>query len=144
MVKIKMVYEGGLRCVATHGPSETILATDAPVDNHGRGEAFSPTDLVATALATCMSTIMGIVAERHGWDLTGMRVEVSKEMSPNLPRRIGRLSTEFWIPVPKSADPNSLLERAALTCPVHHSLHPEVEKPVAFHWAAEPVAEVHS
>lgn len=132
-----MVYERDLRCVATHGPSGTTLTTDAPVDNHGRGESFSPTDLVATALASCMATIMGIVAARHEWDLTGMRCEVSKEMSQDSPRRIRRLSTTIWIPLPKSADPKGLLERAAFTCPVHHSLHPEVEKPVVFHWADE-------
>lgn len=141
MVKMAMVYEGGLRCVATHGPSGTTLATDAPVDNHGRGESFSPTDLVATGLASCMATIMGIVAARHSWNLEGMRVEVIKEMSSDLPRRISRLSTEFWIPLPRSADPNRLLERSAFTCPVHQSLHPDVEKPVTFHWAEELVAK---
>ncbi len=139
MVKMKMVYEGGLRCVATHGPSGITLATDAPVDNQGRGESFSPTDLLATALATCMATIMGIVADRHGWNLEGMRVEVSKEMARDTPRRISRLNTEFWIPLPKSADPDSLLERAAFTCPVHHSLHSDIEKPVVFNWLDEPV-----
>lgn len=137
MVKMMMIYEGGLRCVATHGPSGRQLQTDAPVDNHGRGESFSPTDLVATGLATCMATIMGIVAERHGWKLEGMRCEVSKEMSQEAPRRIARLVTEFWIPLPGSTDPNRLLERAAATCPVHRSLHPEIEKPVIFHWADE-------
>lgn len=140
MVKIGMLYEGSLRCTATHGPSGEILVTDAPVDNHGRGESFSPTDLVATALATCMATIMGIVAERHGWDLQGMRVEVSKEMSANTPRRIARLTVEFWMPVAKSMDPNGLLERAAFTCPVHQSLHPDIEKPVSFHWLPETIA----
>jgi putative redox protein len=137
MVKMSMVYEGGLRCVATHGPSGKKLDTDAPVDNHGRGESFSPTDLVATALAACMATIMGIVADRHGWGLEGMRMEVSKEMTTEPPRRIARLTTEIWIPIPASQDPNRLLERGAATCPVHRSLHPEVEKPVIFHYAKE-------
>lgn len=126
--------------MATHEPSGETLTTDAPVDNCGKGESFSPTDLVATALASCMTTIMGIVGDRHGWDLTGMKVSVTKEMAKGTPRRIARLSTEFWIPLQKSADPNGLLERAALTCPVHHSLHPDVEKPVTFHWAEEPVS----
>jgi len=136
MVKMTLVYEGGLRCVATHGPSGETLKTDAPVDNHGRGESFSPTDLVATALASCMATIMGIVAERHGWNLNGMRLEVTKEMTKEAPRRIARLATEIWLPIPASADPNRLLERGAATCPVHHSLHPEVEKPVVFHYVS--------
>ena len=125
--------------MTTHGPSGTELATDAPVDNHGKGESFSPTDLVATALANCMATIMGIVAGRHGWDLTGMRSEVTKEMSTDTPRRIRKLSVEFWIPLPRSADPKGLLERSALTCPVHQSLHPDIEKPVVFHWLGSEV-----
>lgn len=134
---MNIVYEGSLRCRVTHGPSGETLITDAPVDNHGKGESFSPTDLVASALATCMATIMGIVAERHGWDLAGMKIEVTKEMTRETPRRIARLATEIKLPLPKSADPNGLLERAAFTCPVHHSLHPEVEKPVVFRWADE-------
>lgn len=137
MVTMTTVYDGELRCVTTHGPSGAKLATDAPVDNHGKGESFSPTDLVAAALASCMATIMGIVAERHGWDLTGMRIEVKKEMWTDPPRRIRRLSTEFRMPVPASTDPNKLLERSARTCPVHRSLHPEIEKPIVFHWAEE-------
>ncbi|HVY12882.1 MAG TPA: OsmC family protein [Alphaproteobacteria bacterium] len=131
MVKIALEYTGGLHCVATHGPSGRKLETDAPVDNQGRGESFSPTDLVATGLGSCMATLMGIWANRHGVDLTGMRVEVIKEMSKDTPRRIARLATEIWVPVAK----NEALERAALTCPVHHSLHPDIEKPVTFHWA---------
>jgi putative redox protein len=138
MVKIGIVYEGGLRCVATHGPSGGKLLTDAPIDNHGRGESFSPTDLLATGLGACMATIMGIVANKQGWKLEGMKIEVEKEMTKELPRRIQRLSTVFWMPIPKSADPGGLLERAAFTCPVHLSLHPEVEKLVVFHWAPEP------
>lgn len=137
MVKMSVVYEGGLRCAATHGPSQRHLETDAPVDNHGRGESFSPTDLVATAVATCIATTMGIVAERHGWKLEGMRLEVTKEMTKEPPRRIAQLATEIWMPIPASADPNRLLERAAATCPVHRSLHPEVDKPVVFHYTEQ-------
>jgi putative redox protein len=137
MVKMSLVYEGGLRCRATHGPSGNTLETDAPLDNRGRGESFSPTDLVATALASCMATIMGMVADRHGWSLDGMRLEVSKEMTREGPRRIERLTTEIWVPLAASADPNRLLERGAATCPVHHSLHPDVQKPVIFHYAEE-------
>jgi Predicted redox protein, regulator of disulfide bond formation len=93
MVKIDLRYAGGLRCAATHGPSGQTLQTDAPVDNHGRGESFSPTDLVATALGACMATIMGIAAERHEIDLRGMQIEVLKGMSADLPRRIAQLTT---------------------------------------------------
>lgn len=134
MVKISIAYEGGLRCAATHGPSGQIVHTDAPVDNHGRGESFSPTDLVATALGSCMATIMGIVAQRHEIDLTGLQIEVTKEMSIDTPRRIARLTTTFRIPLPPDHPQRLLLENAALTCPVHQSLHPEVAKPVDFQW----------
>jgi len=133
MVKIALEYTGGLHCVATHGPSGRSLETDAPVDNHGRGESFSPTDLVATALGTCMATVMGIYAEARDIDLTGMRVEVGKEMTQTSPRRIARLTVDIWLPAGVKKD--AALERAALTCPVHASLHPEMEKPVVFHYA---------
>ena len=135
MVKIDIRYEGGLRCVATHGPSGQKLHTDAPVDNHGRGESFSPTDLVATALGACMATIMGIVADRHQIDLRGMEIEVTKEMSAEAPRRIAKLTTKIKVPLPPEHPQRALLENAALTCPVHKSLHPEIEKPLEFDWA---------
>jgi putative redox protein len=134
MVKVSINYEGGLRCGAKHGPSGKTVVTDAPVDNHGKGESFSPTDLVATALGTCMATIMGIVAERHRIDLAGMKIEVSKEMSTDAPRRIARLTTMIDVPLPADHPGRELLERAALTCPVHQSLHPEIEKPLEFRW----------
>ncbi len=134
MVKIALEYTGGLHTVATHGPSGRTIETDAPVDNHGKGEAFSPTDLVAGALGACMSTVMGIYAESHGLDLKGMRVAISKEMTQTPPRRIARITTEIWFPA--GIEKNAALERAALTCPVHASLHPDVEKPVTFHYAA--------
>lgn len=135
MVKIDIRYEGGLRCAATHGPSGQSLHTDAPVDNHGRGESFSPTDLVATALGTCMATIMGIAAERHQIDLRGMKIEVTKEMSADAPRRIAKLATTIKIPLPPDHPQRTLLENAALTCPVHKSLSAETAKPVDFEWA---------
>lgn len=134
MVKISIRYEGGLRCEAMHGSSGQKLFTDAPVDNHGKGESFSPTDLVATALGSCMATIMGIAADRHEIDLTGMRIEVTKEMSTDAPRRIARLATVIDVPVAMDHANRELLERAALTCPVHQSLHPDVEKPLEFRW----------
>jgi putative redox protein len=135
MVKIRTTYEGGLRCEATHGPSGTTLLTDAPVDNHGKGESFSPTDLMATALGACMMTIMGIVAERHAIDLVGMQVETIKEMTQAPPRRIAALRTRLTIPLPPDHPQRSLLEQAALTCPVHKSLHPDIDAAIEFVWA---------
>jgi uncharacterized OsmC-like protein len=134
MVKIDIRYDGGLRCSATHGPSGQTLHTDAPVDNHGRGESFSPTDLVATALGACMGTIMGILAERHELDLRGMEISVTKEMSADTPRRIARLATTIQVPLPADHPKRGLLENGALTCPVHQSLHADIEKPVEFVW----------
>jgi len=134
MVTIRTVYEGGLRCRATHGPSGTMVVTDAPVDNHGRGESFSPTDLVATALGACMMTIMGIVAERHAIDLSGMTVETRKEMTASPPRRIAALPTTITIPLPPDHPHRQLLEQAAHTCPVAKSIHPDVAVPVEFVW----------
>jgi uncharacterized OsmC-like protein len=133
MVKVTVEYEGDLHCSAHHGPSGVTLQTDAPVDNQGRGESFSPTDLVATALGSCMATIMGIYARQKGIELDGMRIEVAKEMTQSAPRKIARLATDVWMPAGLARNP--ALEHAALTCPVHHSLHPDVEKPVSFHWS---------
>jgi uncharacterized OsmC-like protein len=135
MVKITGEYQGDLHCHATHGTSGRTLETDAPVDNQGRGESFSPTDLAATALGTCMLTIMGMAARRLGVELKGARFEVIKEMSTDTPRRIVRLATQIWLPVPRSADPNGVLERAAHTCPVHQSLHPSIDQSLVIHWA---------
>lgn len=133
-VSISISYEGGLRTVATHGPSQNSFHTDAPVDNHGRGESFSPTDLVATALGSCMLTVMGIYAERHGIDLKGTQVTVIKEMTSVPVRRIARLECEMRLPLPEDHPQRETLERVALTCPVHQSLSPEVEHPVRFIW----------
>ena len=134
MVRITSSYEGGLRCRAVHGPSGTTLVTDAPVDNHGKGESFSPTDLVATALGACMMTVMGIVAERHGIDLAGMRAETVKEMTATPPRRIAALRTTLTIPLPAAHPQRQLLEQAAHACPVHKSLHPEIDAAIEFVW----------
>jgi uncharacterized OsmC-like protein len=135
MIQIDIDYLGGLRCEATHGPSQNKLITDAPVDNHGKGESFSPTDLVATALGVCMATVMGIFAERHAIDLRGMKVTVRKEMTQAPVRRIARLTTAIVVPLPDTHPHRAALERAALTCPVYESLLAEMEKPVAFVWA---------
>jgi uncharacterized OsmC-like protein len=132
MVKVTIDYQGGLHCRAEHGPSGATVETDAPVDNQGKGESFSPTDLVGVAMGSCMATIMGIYARNKGIPLEGLRVEVQKEMTQSAPRKIARLTTDIWFP--KGLEKNPALEHAALTCPVHQSLHPDVEKPVNFHW----------
>ena len=132
MVQIDVTYQGGLRCQAVHGPSRTQLVTDAPVDNHGKGESFSPTDLVATALGTCIATIMGIVAERDNILLTGLRITVQKEMSPDPPRRIARLATRIVMPKGLTEQQKAKLEKAAHTCPVHQTLHGNVDMPIEF------------
>ncbi len=134
MVNITVRYTGGLHCGATHGPSQCEIATDAPLDNNGKGESFSPTDLVATALGTCMMTIMAMTAEKHGLDLKGTTVRVRKEMSKDAPRRIVGLPSEMQIPLPRETPQRELLEEAALNCPVHKSLPEEIERPVKFVW----------
>lgn len=134
MVGISIRYQGDLRCEARHEPSGTVLTTDAPVDNEGRGESFSPTDLAATSLGTCMLTIMGIVARRQGVDIAGTTVRVLKEMSAQPPRRIAKLTVVFSIPLPASHEKREMLENAARNCPVHLSLHPDVEQVMRFEW----------
>lgn len=133
MVEISIDYSGQLHCNAVHGPSGAPLATDAPADNQGKGEAFSPTDLVATALGTCIATTMAIVAERHAVELKGMTVQVAKEMASD-PRRIGCLTTEVHLPLPADHPQRELLEQAALGCPVHRSLAAAMERPTKFFW----------
>src|ERR1700760_3212558 len=124
MVQISIEYQGGLRCEAVHGPSKNKFFTDAPVDNHGKGESFSPTDLVATALGTCMLTTMGIAADRMKIDLAGSRATVQKEMVRSPLRRIGKLTVEIDVPNLLSEADRESLERAAMTCTVHRSMHP--------------------
>ncbi|MCK7481434.1 MAG: OsmC family protein [Candidatus Moduliflexus flocculans] len=135
-VEINIVYEGELRCSAQHGPSGVVLKTDAPVDNQGKGESFSPTDLVATALGSCMMTIMGIVARRNGYPIEGTRVKVLKEMVQEPVRRIGQLTVEihFANGGRLQEKDRKILQQSAHTCPVLKSLHPDIEVPVAFHW----------
>jgi len=134
MVTITGEYQGELHCTAVHGPSGGTLSTDAPRDNQGRGEAFSPTDLVATGYATCIATTMAIVARRHGVELKGIRYEVTKEMTAEGPRRIARLSARMWMPAEARKVPEGLLEKAANGCPVHLSLAPSVEKVIELIW----------
>lgn len=125
-------YEGQLRTQATHVASGTSIQTDAPVDNHGRGEAFSPTDLVGTALGTCILTTMAIVAERHNVDLVGSTVDVKKIMSQEPPRRIAQFDVDLYLPATLSEADRALMERVAHTCPVALSLNPEIRQEVRF------------
>ena len=127
-------YAGQLRTEATHVASGTTIQTDAPVDNHGRGEAFSPTDLVSTALGACMMTIMGIVAERHKLDLVNSTYDVVKHMSTDSPRRIAQVDVLFKLPAALEPSSRALLERAAHTCPVALSLHPEIRQNAVFEY----------
>jgi putative redox protein len=132
MVQIDLSYQGGLRCTAVHQPSQQSLITDAPVDNHGKGEYFSPTDLVATALGSCLATVMGIIADREGIDLAGLKVTVKKEMTAVPRRRIGKLTVQIVFPVPLSETQKAKMEKVALYCPVHESLNPDIEMPIEF------------
>lgn len=134
MIEIKLEYQGDLHCQALHLPSGNILATDAPVDNNGRGEAFSPTDLVATALGACMATVIGIVARRKEIAVEGMKISVRKFMSTDLPRRISRLELDLHLPLPADHPERPLLENSARGCPVHHSIHPDIEVVMNWFW----------
>ena len=133
-VEIDILYDGALRCSATHEPSRQTLVTDAPVDNGGKGASFSPTDLLATALGTCMATVMGLVAQRNRLDIQGLKVHVRKEMVADPVRRIGSLTTRLVFPAGKPLSPadRTKLEAAARACPVKQSLHPEVQVKVEF------------
>lgn len=137
-VDIDIVYTGDLHCEATHRPSGTKLVTDAPVDNGGKGEAFSPTDLCATSLGACLVTTMALVAQRHGIELAGTTVHVVKEMVADPRRRIGALRTTVTFPPDLDLPPEkrALLEATARACPVTQSLGPAVEVPMVFRWPA--------
>ena len=135
MVKIDIVYEGDLHCRLTHGPSGDVIQTDAPVDNNGKGEAFSPTDLLAASLGSCMMTVMGIAAKRQGVELKGTTIHVEKEMITAPVRRIGKITIVFTMCKGIPQDKREMLERAAHACPVHKSLHPDVETPITFNYS---------
>jgi putative redox protein len=135
IVRSEIVYRGDLHCEARHGPSGATIETDAPVDNHGKGEAFSPTDLVGASMATCMVTIMGIAAQKHELDIEGTSASVEKSMVADPHRRIARLAVTIRVPKPVPLEMRPLLERAALSCPVRRSLRDEVEAPLSFEWS---------
>jgi len=130
-VEITGRYIGKLKTEMTHGPSGAVLRTAAPADNQGDGSSFSPTDLAAAALASCMVTTLAIVAERDGIDLSGVSFRVEKHMASD-PRRIASLPVEIHLPASLAPAARQKLERAASTCPVHRSLAPELEKAVRF------------
>ena len=130
----EVIYSSGLRTSATHLKSGNSIITDAPTDNHGKGEAFSPTDLVATALASCMLTIMGIKADAKGLDIEGTKAEITKVMASG-PRRIAEAQVKITMPKHDyTAADKKLLEQAARTCPVAQSLHPDLVQAVEFVW----------
>ncbi len=129
----KVQYLGDLRTECEHLQSGNKMITDAPLDNHGKGEAFSPTDTVATALATCMFTIMGIKAREMSVELQNSYAEVTKIMSSN-PRRISGIKIDFFLPANLSEKEKAILENAAKTCPVMYSLHSDIEKEIKFYY----------
>jgi len=130
----KVKYLGSLRTESEHLQSGSKMITDAPVDNHGKGEAFSPTDTVANALATCMLTIMGIKADSMGIEMEGASAEVTKVMASN-PRRISRIDINILFPKSYGEKETKILENAGNTCPVLHSLHPDIEKNISFKYS---------
>lgn len=133
MVRMSGIYQGEKHCEVKHGPSGAQIETDAPKDNNGKGEAFSPTDLVGAAMGSCMLTVMSIAAERDGVHLKGARFEVEKEMGVN-PRRIVKLNVALHMPQGIPHDYRKKLEDIAMTCPVKQSVHPDMQIPVVFHY----------
>lgn len=132
-----VLYTKDLRTTCTHLQSGTIIETDAPKDNQGLGERFSPTDLVATALGACMVSIMGIASKTHGMNVEGTRVDVEKIMVADPLRRIGEIKIQLHFPSEHvySDKDKKILEHAAMTCPVFLSLHPDTKKTIQFNWA---------
>lgn len=134
MVKMSMIYEGNLRSRLKHGPSGAEILTDAPVDNQGKGEAFSPTDLVAAALGSCMLTVMGIAARSGNINIDGAKADVEKEMVAQPFRRIAKISVRLTMPKGIPADKREFLEKVAHSCPVHKSLSPDLNCVVDFQY----------
>ena len=129
----KVTYLGELRTSSAHINSGSEIISDAPLDNNGKGEAFSPTDNVANALATCMLTVMGIKARTIDFDFTGATAEVTKHMQAE-PRKISKIEVHFDMSVSADEKTRTILERTAMTCPVYLSLHPDIEKVITFKW----------
>ncbi len=137
MVEINGSYLGELRCSLTHGPSGTVIETDAPADNHGRAERFSPTDLMAAALVSCMTTTLAIKTREKGWKLEGIRMRVEKIMSSDAPRRIVSLPAEVWMPINLPASDRQEVESIMANCPVYKSLQPAIGTSLKVHWPAD-------
>ena len=133
MITSKITYNGELRSTCEHIRSRDAFKTDAPIDNNGLGQAFSPTDTVATGLGSCMITMMGIKANSLDVDLKGSTVEVTKHMASE-PRRISKIEVKLDLPANISEKHRKILENTANTCPVHYSLHPDIEKVITFNW----------
>jgi uncharacterized OsmC-like protein len=129
----KVTYLGELRTSSVHLQSGSEIISDAPIDNNGKGEAFSPTDTVANGLASCMFTVMGIKAREMGVDFSGSTAEVTKVMAAE-PRRISEIHVTFNMNIEADDKTKTILERTALTCPVHYSLHPDIKREIVFNW----------
>ena len=127
MPTVSCRYSGELRCEATHHGSGAVLITDAPIDNAGKGEEFSPTDLLATSVATCMLTIMGIAAKSRDWSIEGSTAEVDKQMTQSGPRKVEKLRVHLKLPQHLSNEQRALLQRVAEQCPVKRSLDPSIQ-----------------
>jgi uncharacterized OsmC-like protein len=133
MATSKVTYLGNLRTSSTHLQSGSEIITDAPLDNKGKGEAFSPTDTVANSLASCMFTVMGIKALEMGVDFSNAAAEVTKVMATE-PRRISEIHVTFEMNLKTDDKTKTILERTAMTCPVYYSLHPDIKKVIVFNW----------
>lgn len=133
MATVKTKYLGDLRTEMTHIQSSSVVLTDAPTDNHGKGESFSPTDLVASALTSCMLTIIGISANAHNFSIDGVEVETTKIMSKE-PRRIGEIIVTFNFPLNYTDSQKRIIESSAKTCPVEKSLHPDIIRTITFNY----------
>ncbi|GAB4156750.1 MAG: OsmC family protein [Winogradskyella sp.] len=129
----KVTYLGNLRAESKHIRSGNTYITDAPIDNNGKGEAFSPTDTVATGLASCMLTVMGVKANELNMDMSGTTAEVTKTMASN-PRRISKIEVVIKFPFKADEKTKKILEHTAKTCPLHYSLHPDIERDLTFYW----------
>lgn len=134
MVEMHLEYTGDLRTVITHGPSGTVIQTDAPTDNRGKGESFSPTDLCGAALASCILTTISIKGLNRGWDLEGATAKIQKIMSADLPRRISQLNLEIQIPDRFSENEKQEMRHIADTCPVNQSLNPDIQIELTIVW----------
>lgn len=134
MTTIKGEYKGDFECALIHDSSGTVIYTDAPAESLGKGRAFSPTDLIAAALGSCIATTLAYYAKRKGWNLQGLRFEVKKEMMPAPERRIASLQVEVWMPLDLSPDEKQACVRVGASCSVHRCIHPGIEVQVIYHW----------